>query len=111
VAVRAVLRGGFVEQHRLALNVSFRSVAHGAGHICVRPGQRKLGALVVVKRGRRPALVHVTIPAFRDAILGRKLAAVRIGVTRLTVYGCALKLNLMCVKLRLVTFVAGDSAM
>lgn len=111
MAVRAVLRSGFIKQYRLALNVAFQSVTQSAGHIGVRPCQRELSALIVVKRRRRPALVHVAIATLRDAIPGGELGAVRIRVTGLTIFWRAFELNLMRGRLRLVTFLASDSAM
>jgi len=77
----------------------------------VRACQRKLSALVVVKRGWRPALIHVTLSAFGYAILSRKLAGVQIGVTGLTIFGRALELDFVCPGQSFVTFVTSDPAM
>ena len=111
MAVRTVLRGGLIKAHGFTLDFLFQFVAHVAGHVGVRPCQRKLSALIVVKRRRRPALVHVAVATLRDAIPGGELCAVRICVAGLAVFRRVFELNLMRGRLRLVTFAARDAAM
>src|SRR6266852_6233821 len=78
VAIHAILWRGFVEQDWLALDIALQRVAHRTTHIRVAARQRELSAFVVVKRGGHPTLVHMAIPALRDSVLRRELAAVRI---------------------------------
>ena len=56
-------------------------------------GQCKLRTFIVIECRRRPALVHMAIRAFCYAILGGKLAAVRIRVTRFAIVWCSLELD------------------
>ena len=111
MAIRAVFRRGFVEQNVLALDVSLQRVAHRATHICVSARQRELSTLVVVKRGGRPALIHVAITALGDSVLGGKLTAVRVCVAPLTILRGALELNFVRTGGHFVTFVARNCAM
>lgn len=111
MTIRTVLRSRLVEKHRLVLNVTLQRVAQRTTHICVRACQWKLSALIVVKRGRLPALVHMALGAAGNSILGGKLRAVRIAVTRLTIGGRTLELNFVRARLRFVTFVTRDSTM
>jgi len=111
VAIRAILGCGFVEQDGLTLDLALQGVAHRATHICVSACQRELSAFVVVERGGRPTLIHVTIPALRDSIFRGKLAAVRICVAPFAILRRSLELNLLAARERLVAFVACNGAM
>ena len=53
----------------------------------------------------------MALATLRDAILGGELRAVRIRVAGLAIFRRVFELNLMRDRLRLVTFVASDSAM
>ena len=85
-------------------------MAHGAAHIFVGPGQGELSALIVVKIGRGPPLIHMAIPALCDSVLGHKLAAVRIRVAGFALLRCTLELNLVGAGEHLVAFAARDPA-
>ena len=111
VAIRAILGCGFVEQDGLTLDLALQGVAHRATHICVSACQRELSAFVVVERGGRPTLIHVTIPALRDSVFRGKLAAVRICVAPFAILRRSLELNLLAARERLVAFVACNGAM
>jgi len=111
VTIRAIFRRRFVEQNRFALNLALQGMAHGAAHICMRPGQRKLRAFIVVKRRGRPALVHMAIPTFCDSAFGSKLAAVRIRMAGFAILRRSLELNLVGTGGHLVAFVACGRAM
>lgn len=50
VAIRAILRRGFVEQDQLALHLTLQGVALRAADICVPPCQWELSAFIVVER-------------------------------------------------------------
>ena len=50
MAIRTILRGGFVEQDRLAQDIALQRVAHGATHVRVAAGQRERSALIVIER-------------------------------------------------------------
>jgi len=69
MTIRAFFRRGFVKQNQLALDLFLQRVAHRATNIRVRSSQRELSAFIVVKGGRRPALIHVAIPALGDPVL------------------------------------------
>lgn len=111
MAIRAILRCGFIEQDGLALDLALQRVAHRAADIRVAARQRELGAFIVVKCGRRPALVHVAIRAFCDSVFGGKLAAVRIRVASLAILRRSLELNFVSAGKRLVAFAASGHAM
>jgi len=111
MAIRAILRRGFVEQDRLALNFALQGVAHRAAHIRVAPRQRELRAFIVVKRGRSPPLVHMAIPTLCDPVFGCELAAVRVRVAGLAFLRCSLELNFVGAGGHLVAFAARDRAM
>ncbi len=83
-----------------------------AAHIFVPSGQRKLRAFIVVKRGRRPPLVHMAILALGDpSVLGRELRPVRIRVASFALLRRPFELNLVRAGQHLVAFVAGHRAM
>ena len=86
-------------------------MAHRATHVCVRPCQRELGALVVIKHRGRPPLVHMAIAALCNSIFDCKLSAVRICVTGLTILRRALELDFVRARQCLVTFAASDTSM
>ena len=111
MAIHAILWRGFVEQDRLTLDIALQRVTHRAAQICVAARQGELSAFVVIKRGGGPALVHVAIPALRNPILRRELAAVGVRVAAFAVLGCSLELNLVGAGERFVAFAAGDRAM
>ena len=111
MAIHAILWRGFVEQDRLVLDIALQRVAHRATHIRVAARQRKLSALVMVKRGRRPALLDMAIPAFRDPVFGGKLATVRICMAGFAILRRPIELNLVGTGEHFVTFVTSDRAM
>lgn len=111
MAIRAIFRRGLVNQNQLALHFARRHVALLAGHIGVAARQRKLCALVVIKCGGRPALVHMAIHALGDSILGCKLAGVRIRVAGLAFFRRSLELNVVRAGRRFVALIAGNRAM
>ena len=85
-------------------------MAHSAAHIRVGPGQREFSPFIVVEPRGRPALIHMTIPAFCDSVLGHKLAAMRIRVAGFAIRRRSFELNLMRAGKRLVTFVTSSRA-
>lgn len=108
-------RGGrFVVEDRLAFNEFDLGVALITFHIGMPALQGKACPLVVVKYGRDPALLRMTVGALRfstTTIMGKELPGVRVGVTRLAVVRCALELNLFCSELGFVTSAASDCPM
>ena len=92
-------------------------MALGALHIRVPARQRKLRSLVMIKRGRNPALVHMALRALRDRVpvlvfvLGGELAGVGIHVAGFALFRRALELNFVGAGEHLVAFAAGNSAM
>lgn len=102
---------GFVKQNQFALNLALQGMALCAAHICVRPCQRELSALIVVERRGRPALIHMAISTFCDSVLGNKLATVRIRMTSFAIRRRSLELNFVGTRGRFVTFVTSDRAM
>ena len=106
-----ILWCGFVEENRLALHIALQGVTLRAADICVSACQRKLSALIVVKRRRRPTLVHVAVSALRDSILRGKLAAVHVRVTRITICRRSFELNFVIARGDFVTVRAADRAM
>lgn len=63
MAIRAVLRRGFVKQDHLTLDLALQGMTLVTTHVGVSPGQRELGALIVVKGRWSPMLVDVAIRA------------------------------------------------
>src|SRR5579872_58645 len=111
MTIRAVLWRGFVKQNRLALNLALQGMTQRTAHIFVRPCQRELSALIVVKCRRGPPLVHMATSAFRDSVLCNKLVAMRIRMTRFAIRWCSLELNLVRTSGHFVAFIARDRAM
>jgi len=111
VTIRTILGRGFVDQDKFPLHFSLRHVALLAGNICVPACQRELRALIVVKRGWRPALIHMAIRAFGDSVLGRELAAVWIRMAGFAILGRSLELNVMSAGNGFVAVIAGRHAM
>lgn len=111
VAFGAIFWRGFVEQDQLALNLALQRVTHRAGYICVAACQRELSALIVVKFGGGPALIHVAICAFCNSILGNELVGVWIRVARFAILWRPFELNFVGAGGCLVTFSARGAAM
>lgn len=111
MAIRAILRRRFVEQDRFTLDVVLQGVAHRAAHVGVAACQGELSALIVVKRGRGPALIHMAITALSDSILGNKLTAVLIRVAGFALFWRPFELNFVGAGESLVALVTSDSAM
>jgi len=111
MTIRTIPGRGFVKQDRLALNLALQSVAHRAAHIGVRPCQRELCAVIVVKRGRSPPQAYMAIPTFCNSVLSNKLAAVRIGMASFAIRRRSLELNLVGTGRHLVALIAQDRAM
>jgi hypothetical protein len=85
----------FVEQHGICFDQLRRRMALVARDVGVAAGERERRALVVVERGRHPALRIVALPAWSVPGTGLELAAVRFFVTRLTIQGRAFELDLV----------------
>ena len=112
MAIRAFLGRGLVKQNRFARNLLLQGVALRAAHIFVPSGQRELRALIVIKRGRRPPLVHMAILALGDpSFLGRELRPVRIRVAGFAFLRRPFELNLVGARKHLMAFVTGHRAM
>jgi len=111
VTIGTIFWRGFVKQNQFALNLALQGMAHCAAHICVRPCQRELSALIVVKRRGRPALIHMAICTFCNSVLGNKLAAVRVRMTSFAIRRRSLELNFVGTSGHFVTFVTCDRAM
>jgi len=74
VARRAILRGGFVEQHGLVGDYFGHLVTLRAAYVLVRTAQRERGPLVMVKERRLPLHAVVALRAARDIRLSELLA-------------------------------------
>ena len=111
MAVRTILRRRLVKQHRFVLDLALQRVTHCTTDICVRPCQGKRSALIVVERGRRPALVHMAVSALGYAVFSSKLARVRIGVAAFAILGRSLELNLVRIGGHFVTLVTCNRSM
>ena len=111
MAVRAGNRRWLVKQDELAVNFALQGVALPAGHILVPTSQREFCSLIVIKGRWLPGLRDMAVRASGHAILGRKLASVRIGMAGIAILSSSLELNLVRARKSLVTFAAGDNAM
>ena len=85
----------FVKQDQFVLNIALQDVAHSATDICVSALQGELGALIVIKSRRSPALHEMAIPALCDSVLCRELSAMHVGMARFAVLWRPLELDLM----------------
>ena len=70
--------------------------------------QRKFRPLVVVKRGRHPALFVVAARANRFSFVAGKLSTVRLRVARFTSLCCAFELDFLLLRQRLMAGAASN---
>lgn len=110
MAIHTCLRGGLVEEHLLALDLFFQTVALGTPDIFVATCKGKLRPLVVIKSRRGPALHCVAVGAGSHAVLGGELRPMWVCVTGVTILGCVLKLDLMRPRQSLVAIAAAHNS-
>lgn len=112
MAIRARFGSRLVEEHQFPLNLTLQRVTHRASHIFVAAGERELRALVMIERGRGPALRGMAIRARSHArFCCHELSSMRVQVASFAILRRSLELNLMRPGDWFVTIGAGHRAM